>query len=393
MVVFGDSGKGTPEQSAIAQTIASEAAQPNLIMIVGDVIYPPADDASYDTRFFTPYRNLLPSIPFYAIPGNHDYEIQNGKPFFDVFTLPTNGPSGLPAESSYWLTRGGTQLIAHDTNQPVATLRSQSAPWHQTITRQPATFRLVFQHQAVYASGPNSLTDPVASWRQLLGPLYSSTGVDVVFNGHEHFYERTSPIGGVVYVTTGAGGAELYPRAAKNAWTAAFFNERHSYTYLEVSGRTLRLRQSDLNGQTVDTLTITKPVTAAEALRAFAGAGTPSPAWQEPGFDDSAWPEVGARGLASALHARRRFAMTSTEEATEAVLRVSGAADYLVRLNGLEVARGGGVDEPATAAFAVPVSLLRQGDNVLTLEGQVLGTEPAPPSLELSLYSSPRARQ
>ena len=48
---------------------------PDAVLIVGDVIYPPADDASYDPRFFAPYRALLPATSFYGIPGNHDYEI------------------------------------------------------------------------------------------------------------------------------------------------------------------------------------------------------------------------------------------------------------------------------------------------------------------------------
>jgi len=46
--------------------------------------------------------------------------------------------------------------------------------------------------------------------RELLAPFYAANGVDLVFGGHDHFYERTHPIGGVSYVTTGAGGAELY---------------------------------------------------------------------------------------------------------------------------------------------------------------------------------------
>jgi hypothetical protein len=58
----------------------------------------------------------------------------------------------------------------------------------------------------------------------------------------------------------------------------------------------------------------------------------------------------------------------------------------VARLNSVDVARGDGAAE---AAFPVPVSLLRRGTNALALEGTVDGTEGAPPSLELSLVSSP----
>jgi acid phosphatase type 7 len=388
LVVFGDSGLGSVGQYDVAKAIGAEAIAPDLVMIVGDVIYPPADDASYDPRFFAPYRALLPATPFYAALGNHDYEIQAGKPFFDVFTLPRNGPAGLVPESSYWLERAGVQMIVHDTNQSTATLRTQSVPWHTATTRRPATFRVVFQHQTMYSSGPNYSEPPAGALRTLLAPLYTSTGVDIVFNGHDHLYERTRPIGGVIYVTTGAGGAELYPRYHTHAFTAAFFNERHSYTYVEVRGRTLLLRQTDADGLGIDALALTKPVAASDTLRAFAGAGAPPRGWAEPGFDDAAWPEAARTGFASAVRARRGFEVARPGEVGEAVLRVRGARDFVVSLNGVTVARGGGPGDPA-AAFAVPPSLLRAGANALALEGYVEGTESVPPSLDLSLASSP----
>ena len=71
-----------------------------------------------------------------------------------MFSLPRNGPAGLAPESSYWLERAGVQMIVHDTNQSIATLRQQSLPWHTALARQAPTFRLVFQHHTLYSSGP-----------------------------------------------------------------------------------------------------------------------------------------------------------------------------------------------------------------------------------------------
>ena len=84
------------------------------------------------------------------------------------------------------------------------------------------------------------------------------------------------------------------------------------------------------------------------------------------------------------MRARRGFEVARPGEVGEAVLRVRGARDFVVRLNGVAVARGGEPD----AAFGVPPSLLRAGANALTLEGYVEGTEDSPPSLDLSLASS-----
>jgi hypothetical protein len=148
----------------------------------------------------------------------------------------------------------------------------------------------------------------------------------------------------------------------------------------------MHLRQMAADRQKIDELQLTKPVAASDALRAFAGAGSPPRGWDDAGFDDSSWPEAEAPGFASALRARRRFDVPEAAGTAEAWLRVSGASDFVVRLNGREVARG---SDPAEAAFPVPTTLLRRGANVLALEGAVDGTEGAPPSLELALVSSP----
>jgi predicted phosphodiesterase len=387
IVLFGDCGSASAAQYAVARAIRNEALMPDFVMILGDVIYPPFDADSYDRKFFAPYAALLPEVPFYALLGNHDYEFQATQPFIEVFTLPRNGPAGLAPETSYWLERAGVQMIVHDTNQPVATLRQQAVPWQTTLVRRPAMFRFVFEHQTLYSSGPGAAVSPAPELRALLAPLYTETGIDVVFNGHDHLYERTREIGGVIYVTSGAGGAELYARASTNAFTKAFVNDRHSYTYLEVRGRTLQLRQMDTEGKTIDSLTLTKAVAFTDPLQAFDGAGRPPSDWTLPGFDASSWPEaLGARGPRT-LNARREFVLSRPGEVSEVLLRVEGASTYRVLLNDVEVARGG-LPEDGPAAFAVPKALVRAGRNALALEGFSEATSDARPALELSLVSS-----
>jgi hypothetical protein len=225
----------------------------------------------------------------------------------------------------------------------------------------------------------------MAPLRELLAPFYSANGVDLVFNGHDHFYERTRPIGGVTYVTSGAGGAELYARATVNPFTAVFVNDRHGYTHVEVSGRTLRLRQMDTAGARYDALELTKPVTAADSLLSFAAGGAPPHGWRGAGHDDSGWRE--AAPATGTLRARRGFDVAQAARVSEAVLRVSGASDFRVRLNDVEVARGGLAGDAATASFSVRAGLLRAGRNSLAIEGFARRELPRP-SLELVLVSS-----
>jgi 3',5'-cyclic AMP phosphodiesterase CpdA len=386
-VVFGDSGTGEPAQVAIARAIRNESRLPDLVLILGDVVYPPFDAQSYDAKFFAPFASLLPSVPFYALLGNHDYELLGGRAFLEVFSLPRNGPPGLVPETSYLLERAGAQLVVHDTNLSPATLRQHALPWHAQLARASASFRLVFEHHSLYSSGPNAERAPVPELRALLAPFYTATGVDVVFGGHEHFYERTRPIDGVVYVTSGAGGAALYPRTTTNPWSASLVNDRHGYTHVEVGRRNLKLRHMDSEGALVDSVTLTKAVSFADPLRVDGGGATAAPGgWTAAGFDDSSW--SAALGAPGRLRARRAFWLES-RAASDAVLRVRGVSDYQVWLNEAPVARGGLVGD-APQSFELDAKRLRTGRNVLAIEGFRGADATAAEVLELTLVSSGR---
>jgi len=366
MVVFGDSGEGSPAQYALAARIAGEDPLPDLVLIAGDVVYPSGADSDYDAKFFIPYRPLLSAVPFYAALGNHDYDTAGGRAYFEVFSLPQNGPAGFPPEAAYEFERAGVQVVVHDSNRPVAAQLAHADPWHRDLAGRSATFRLAVLHHPPYSSGPAHLDPSRDAIRAVFPPLFTATGVDLALSGHDHLYERTRPIGGVVYVTTGAGGADLYPRAASNPFTVAFANERHSYTVIEISGHVMHLRQIDEDGREVDTVTLTKAVTVADS-EALA-----------PTTRDETHPVPVRR-------AQRRFRLSRPSGGEEVVLRVRAEGPFLVRLNEVEVGRGDGAGTSAGfTAFSVSPSLLRKGENTLAFEAH--GDAAAVLALELTVF-------
>ena len=76
--------------------------------------------------------------------------------------------------------------------------RSCSASTHK--------WKIAYMHHPMYSSGMRH--GPKPPLRAALEPLFARTGVDVVFAGHEHFYERMRPQGGIVYIIQG-GSAKL----------------------------------------------------------------------------------------------------------------------------------------------------------------------------------------
>jgi hypothetical protein len=252
--VWGDSGAGSTSQKQLARQI--DRNWPNLLLHTGDLIYDRGAAQDYDARFFRIYAPILARVPFYGSLGNHDVLTRNGQPFLDNFILPRNGPQGLQAERNYSFDYGNAHFVALDSNLSEAALRRFVAPWLDLdLRRSKAVWKFVFFHHPPYSSGEHG---DVIRTQRVLTPIFTARGVDVVFNGHDHDYERMKPIRGVTYIVTGGGGAGLYRHAQRSPRTAKWYNASHSFTRVDVSGSTLRGRQINQSGQTIDNWSLTK---------------------------------------------------------------------------------------------------------------------------------------
>jgi hypothetical protein len=285
-VVFGDSGNGSRAQFRIAETIRTIEPPPDLVVHTGDIVYPDGARRRYTDRFFSPYRRTIPRVNFWPCLGNHDIEKDGSARAYDeVFEVPDNGPAGLRPGHNYWFDYGDARFAVLDSNlenADDATLQSQIAPWLTELMRAPGPiWRFVFAHHPPYTVGKYQ---PDGRIQRALVPVFEQTGIDVVFSGHDHGYQRWLPMRagrraahghGVMYVVTGAGGAKLYAPQPKDNWpdTVAFVDtENPSFTQVTVDGLTLTLRQFDMTGRRTDEFKLDKsspaslpPTTAATA--------------------------------------------------------------------------------------------------------------------------------
>jgi len=262
MAVFGDSGTGGRAQYRVARCIAARPI--DLIVHTGDLVYDRGEAADYPDKFFEPYAEMLPSIPFMPVIGNHDYATDRGRPLLDAFVLPRNGPAGTDPERHYWFDYGCARFAAIDTDVDEAELRDRVAPWLvEVFASAGGRWRFVYTHHPLYtgstARGPS---EPI---QRALAPAFDRAGVDVAFAGHNHLYERSKPIQGgkvvgggrgIVYVVTGAGGAKLRPTRPRAEWpdyVETAYDDDHSYTHVLVSPTSLALTQINSAGETVDT--------------------------------------------------------------------------------------------------------------------------------------------
>jgi 3',5'-cyclic AMP phosphodiesterase CpdA len=84
--------------------------------------------------------------------------------------------------------------------------RKQLDWFERAIRDSKAEWKMAYFHHPLYSSGETHGSE--TDLRTLLEPLFLKYGMEVVFAGHEHFYERVKPQKGIHYFTCG-GSAKL----------------------------------------------------------------------------------------------------------------------------------------------------------------------------------------
>lgn len=153
------------------------------------------------------------AIRYFGVVGNHD--VHDGS-WLSNWNDNLSGQRNLGQNGSggiYFATRYQNALfIVLDSQHP----SSAQTSWLETTLKDAAAdasikWKFAFYHHPVYPCNYKSPWGTGIPWVR----LFESYGVDVVFNGHAHVYERTCPMvrgscqaGGVIYVISGGGGAE-----------------------------------------------------------------------------------------------------------------------------------------------------------------------------------------
>jgi predicted phosphodiesterase len=248
--VLGDSGTGSRNQYAVADRLV--ALDPQIVLHTGDVVYPSGQASGYDPFFFKPYQALAQRAPIYPTLGNHDYATDRGQPYLAAFYLPHNNPADT--ERYYSFDWGDAHFTALDFNTgPDA---AQLEWLRQDLAATDKPWKFVFYHQAIYSSGLHGHESWVLAKQQLLAPIFEQYHVDVVFNGHDHNYERTRPIGDVIYIVSGGGGGPLYP--VKPQSFSAYAESTYHAVFATLTGCKLTLQAIKPDGTVFDSTTLTK---------------------------------------------------------------------------------------------------------------------------------------
>jgi len=223
-LVYGDCRSQRDQHLSVIEAMLEERA--GFAVNTGDMV---ADGAKILLwyQFFRIERPLLRQLPVYPVLGNHELmgSWKRGLAAFRrYFDVPTGGPEpGV----TYSFVHGNSLFVILNSN--ASFVGTTQTAWARAQLEAAASNRairhtFVFMHHSPYASGIHGENDDA----QIAGlpRILSKYGVDALFAGHDHVYER-GEADGLRYIVSGGCGAPLYPRRKINAYTAWFESTAH----------------------------------------------------------------------------------------------------------------------------------------------------------------------
>ena len=240
MVVMGDNGDGSREQAEVAGQMASlhQQFRYDLVLMVGDSFYGSQRPSDLEQKFARPYRPLLDAgVVFQAALGNHDVEAS-------TVSYP---PLNMNGRRYYSFARPGVRFIVLDTN----VLDAEQLRWTEDVLRRATEpWRIAYFHHPLYGNARRHGSN--VDLRVLLEPLLLEHGVQVVFSGHDHVYERLKPQKGIHYFVIGSAGKLRKGGLEVMDSTAAGFDQDQAFLAAEITSEALHFQAISRTGQTVD---------------------------------------------------------------------------------------------------------------------------------------------
>lgn len=244
---IGDMGTGKQPQYQLGQRMAElrQRFPFNFVIMLGDNIYGGKSPAELRQKFEIPYKPLLDAgVQFYAALGNHD---DSNEVFYKFFNM--NG------QRYYSFKKDNVHFFALDTDY----LDPKQLEWleKELAGADKDNWKICFFHHALYSSA--AFHGSSTELRAVLEPLFVKYGVQVVFAGHDHVYERVKPQKGVYYFVEGASGQLRAGDLRKTNLTAVGYDKDLSFIAVEISGDDLYFQTISRTGATVDSGTIRRP--------------------------------------------------------------------------------------------------------------------------------------
>ncbi|MCB9252692.1 MAG: Ig-like domain-containing protein [Flavobacteriales bacterium] len=210
--VVGDCGNNSTNQVNVLNRYESYIGNniTDVWLLLGDNAYSNGLDNEFQDKFFNIYKNkMMKQAYLWPAPGNHDYAqsstLQNthNMPYYDMFTLPTNGQIGGVAsgtEAFYSYNHANIHFLSLDSYGKESnqyrlydTLGPQVQWIKQDLAADTSRWKIAYWHHPPYTMGSHNSDSEseLINIRQNFIRILERYKVDLILCGHSHDYERS----------------------------------------------------------------------------------------------------------------------------------------------------------------------------------------------------------
>jgi len=186
-------------QKMVIEAMLSDPFTPDFFVNCGDHVQ--SDTLPEWTDYFHTIFPLARKTPVFPVMGNHE---EMSEYYFQAFSFPNGG--GYNGCEWYSFCIKNVLLIFLNTNFRDLDHIDKQIDWLKSTLNQDGgkTWKFVFCHHPLYSSSVRYSEE--TPYKILLEPIFMQYGVDVVFSGHHHAYQRIYRNGIHHIVSAGGGG-------------------------------------------------------------------------------------------------------------------------------------------------------------------------------------------
>lgn len=228
-------------------------AHPDLdfAVIGGDLVNSPGELPQWEA--FLEACDVFAKLPLVTVAGNHE-GVHSNYTYQKLFALPDDAEEDQSGEEFYSLDFGNVRMLMMDSSFLTEERRQSMGKdaWAKEEQRVEAWIRsrtgscekpwlAAVIHHPVYGMHDEDTVSPQI--RRLWAPLLETGGVRIVFSGHQHLYQRTRSIHGVVYLMGNSGQrvSRFFHGNNLPEYTQQIYDRGANYQIVEAGARRLKM--------------------------------------------------------------------------------------------------------------------------------------------------------
>lgn len=261
-VQFQESMEEYEEWGQMVRRAYREHPELDFAVIGGDLVNSPGELSQWET--FLEACDVFAKLPVVTVAGNHE-GVHSNYTYQKLFALPDDAEEDQSGEEFYSLDFGNVRMLMMDSSFLTEERRQSMGKdaWAKEDQRVEAWIRsrtgscekpwlAAVIHHPVYGMHDEDTVSPQI--RRLWAPLLETGGVRIVFSGHQHLYQRTRSIHGVVYLMGNSGQRESRFFHGNNLpeYTQQIYDRGANYQIVEAGARRLKMTSYNQKGLVID---------------------------------------------------------------------------------------------------------------------------------------------